>query len=271
MQNMRKGPLPDNGLEVMYRAATLGEPLRVRQGERVLFRLLSASGNMGISLALPGHRFRVVALDGNPVPATATVDALKLVVAERADVIVEMDNPGVWVFGSTDDADRAMGVGIVVEYADRSGKPQWIVPPRTAWDYTAFGRRQAAAAPDETIALKFEKIPGGRGGYNRWTINGKSWPDTSPLFTVQRGRRYRLVLDNHSGDEHPVHLHRHTFEVTKVSDRLVSGLMKDTISMPRFTQAEIDFVANDPGPTLFHCHHQDHMDEGFAGIIAYAG
>lgn len=40
--------------------------------------------------------------------------------------------------------------------------------------------------------------------------------------------------------------------------------------MPRFTQAEIDFGANDPGPTLFHCHHQDQLDEGFAGIIAYA-
>jgi FtsP/CotA-like multicopper oxidase with cupredoxin domain len=77
-------------------------------------------------------------------------------------------------------------------------------------------------------------------------------------------------MDNHSGDEHPVHLHRHTFELTKVGDRIVSGLLNDTISMPRFTQAEIDFVANNPGPSLFHCHHQDHMDEGFAGIITYA-
>lgn len=277
MQDIRKGPPPDNGLEVMYRAATLGErmlgqgePLRVRQGERVLFRLLNASGNMGISLALAGHRFRVIALDGNPVPTPTTVDVLKLDVAERADVIVEMDNPGVWVFGSTDDDDRGMGMGIVVEYENRRGEAQWIAPPRSAWDYAAFGRRQAAAAPDETIALRFEKIPGGRGGYNRWTINGKSWPETNPLFTVERGRRYRLVMDNHSGDEHPVHLHRHTFEVTKVGDRETSGLMKDTISMPRYSRAEIDFVADDPGPTLFHCHHQDHMDEGFAGIIAYA-
>ncbi len=278
MQDVRKGPPPDNGLEVMYRAATLGdrmlghgEPLRVRQGERVLFRLLNASGNMGISLALSGHRFRVVALDGNPVPTEATVDVLKLDVGERADVIVEMDNPGIWVFGSTDDDDRGMGMGIVVEYENRRGEPRWIQPARAAWDYAAFASTRAAAPPDETIALKFEKIPGGRGGYNQWTINGKSWPDTNPMFTVERGKRYRLIMDNDSGDEHPVHLHRHTFEVTKVGDRTVSGLMKDTISMPRFTQAEIDFVANHPGLTLFHCHHQDHMDEGFAGIIAYAG
>jgi FtsP/CotA-like multicopper oxidase with cupredoxin domain len=277
MQDMRKGPPPDNGLEVMYHAATLGdrmlghgEPVRVRQGEQVLFRILNANASMGVSLALPGHRFQVIALDGNPVPTQATVDVLKLDVAERADVVVEMNNPGVWVLGSTDDGDRNMGMGIVVEYENRSGGPQWITPPKAAWDYAAFARKEAATAPDETITLKFEKIPGGRGGYNRWTINGKSWPDTNPLFTVQEGKRYRLILDNHSGDEHPLHLHRHTFEVTRVGDKTMSGLMKDTISLPRFSRAEIDFVANNPGPTLFHCHHQDHMDEGFAGLITYS-
>jgi FtsP/CotA-like multicopper oxidase with cupredoxin domain len=276
MQDIRHGPPPDNGLEAMYAAATLGdrmlghgEPIRVRQGERVLFRLLNASGNMGISLALPGHRFTVMALDGNPVPTPLAVDVLKLDVAERADVIVEMNNPGVWVFGSTRDDDRTMGMGVVIEYENRGGEAQWKSPPDATWDYTVFGRKGPAAAPDETINLKFEKVPGGRGGYNRWTINGKSWPDTNPLFTVQHGKRYRLVMDNHSGDSHPVHLHRHSFEVTKVGDKPTSGVMKDSISMPRFSTAEIDFVANDPGPTFFHCHHQDHMDEGFAGLITY--
>jgi FtsP/CotA-like multicopper oxidase with cupredoxin domain len=260
----------------MYHAATLGdrmlghgEPIRVKQGERVLFRLLNASASMGTTLALPGHRFTVVALDGNAVPVPTTVDVLRLDVAERADVVVEMNNPGVWVFGSTDDMDRHMGLGIVVEYENQSGEPRWAAPKNARWDYTVFGNSGLAAEPDETIKLRFEKIPGGRGGYNRWTINGKSWPNTNPLFTVQQGKRYRLVMDNHSGDEHPVHTHRHTFEITKVGDKLTSGVMKDTISMPRFSTAEIDFVADDPGPTFFHCHHQDHMDEGFAGLITY--
>ncbi|MGH1590054.1 multicopper oxidase family protein [Methylobacterium phyllosphaerae] len=277
MQDMRKGPPPDNGLEAMYRSATLGdrmlghgEPVRVREGERVLFRILNANASMGISLALPGHRFQVIALDGNPVPVQAAVEVLKLDVAERVDVIVEMNNPGVWVLGSTKDDERGMGMGVVVEYANRQGEPHWIRPERDDWRYAAFARAGAAAAPDETIALRFEKIPGGRGGYNRWTINGKSWPDTDPLFTVQRGKRYRLVMDNHSGDEHPVHIHRHAFEVTKVGDQPMSGLMKDTISLPRFSKAEIDVVADAPGATFFHCHHQDHMDEGFAGLIRYA-
>ena len=277
MQDMRKGPPPDNGLEVMYHAATLGdrmlghgEPIRVREGQRVLFRLLNANASMPISLTLPGHRFRVIALDGNPVPTQGTVEVLKLDVAERADVIVEMTNPGVWVFGSTDDDDRAMGMGVVVEYKNRRGEPQWVKPQTSDWDYAAFARTDAAARPDDTIKLKFEKILGGRSGYNKWTINGKTWPATNPLFNVKEGKRYRLLMDNHSGDEHPVHTHRHTFEVTKVGGKSMSGLMKDTISMPRYSQAEIDFVANDPGDTFFHCHHQDHMDEGFAGLIKYS-
>ena len=93
-------------------------------------------------------------------------------------------------------------------------------------------------APDETISLTFEKVPGGRGGYNRWTINGKSWPDTNPLFRVREGGRYRLLLNNNSGDTHPVHMHRHTFEVTKVRDTAMSGLMKDTISLPRYSTGD---------------------------------
>ena len=276
MQDMRKGPPPDNGLEVMYHSATLGErmlghdePIRVRQGERVLFRLLNASATMDVSLALPGHRFTVIALDGNPVPAPATVEVLRLDVAERADVLVEMNNPGIWVFGATDDDDRNMGMGVVVEYENRSGEPAWHAPAKMDWDYTAFASKTSAKTPDETIKMTFEKVLGGRGGYNRWTINGKSWPDTNPLFTVQEGKRYRLVLNNNSGDSHPVHTHRHTFEVTKVGNTSISGLMKDTLYMARYSTAEIDFIADDHGPTLFHCHHQDHMDEGFAGLITY--
>jgi FtsP/CotA-like multicopper oxidase with cupredoxin domain len=85
----------------VYHSATLGqrmlghdEPITVRDGERVLFRLLNAGATMEVALALLGHRFTVLALDGNPVPTPASVEVLKLDAAERADGIVEMNNPG---------------------------------------------------------------------------------------------------------------------------------------------------------------------------------
>jgi FtsP/CotA-like multicopper oxidase with cupredoxin domain len=276
MQDIRQGPPPDNGLEVKYASASIndrmlghGEPLRVRQGERVLMRLLNASPTENVTLALTGHSFTVIALDGNPVPSPKSVSSLFLAPAERADVIVEMNRPGVWILGSIKEEDRAMGLGIVVEYAGERGAPQWSTPAERPWDYAIFGSNELVAAPDERIELRFEKIPGGRGGYNRWTINGKSWPSTNPLFITEAGKRYRLVMTNNSGDNHPVHLHRHTFEITRVGDKTTAGVMKDTVNMTRMSSLEIDFVADDPGPTLLHCHHQDHQDEGFMSVMTY--
>ena len=122
-----------HGFEVGYSLFSIngrmlghGEPIRVKPGERVLFHVLNGSATEIRSLALPGHRFEVVALDGNPVPTPAEVPVLWLGTAERVSAIVEMNHPGVWVLGDLADDDRGHGMGIVVEYAGRSGKPQWV-------------------------------------------------------------------------------------------------------------------------------------------------
>ena len=122
-----------------------GEPVRVKQGQRVLFHILNGSATENIKLALPGHRFQVVGMDGNPVPQPAMVDVLELGTAERIDVLVEMNNPGIWIFGTPKDDDRRDGMGIVVEYADKKGAPRWIKPPKQTWDYTIFGEDRAVA------------------------------------------------------------------------------------------------------------------------------
>jgi hypothetical protein len=82
---------------------------------------------------------------------------------------------------------RKMGLGVVVEYANQSGEPQWQNPPESPWDYGIFGTDRPVPAPDRRLELLFEKIPGGRGGYNRWTMNGRSWPATNPLLSTETG------------------------------------------------------------------------------------
>jgi FtsP/CotA-like multicopper oxidase with cupredoxin domain len=275
MQDLKKGPPPDNGFEVMYHAATFndkalghGEPIRVKTDERVLFHLLNASATDDVHLALPGHSFNIIALDGNPVPTPRAVPVLVLAPAERVDAIVEMKQPGVWVFGSVEDDVRGMGMGVVIEYAEQRGAPQWSKPSSSIWDYTVFGTNAATPEPNQRFNLAFEKIPGGHGGFNRWTINGKSWPDVDPLV-VQAGQRYKILLENKSGDDHPIHLHRHTFELTRIAGKTTTGIRKDTVNVPRRQSAEIDFVADDPGLTLFHCHMQLHMDFGFMALMKY--
>jgi FtsP/CotA-like multicopper oxidase with cupredoxin domain len=146
------------GYEVAYELFSIngkmlgvGEPIRVKEGERLLFHVLNASATEIRSLALPGHVFRVVALDGNPVPTPAEVPVLWLGTAERISAIVEMNHPGVFVMGDLSDDDRPHGMGIVVEYSGRKGEPQWAKPKPFRWDYTRFGKADAAATPpDET-------------------------------------------------------------------------------------------------------------------------
>lgn len=247
-----------------------GEPLRVKPGQRVLFHLLNASATRQVSLALPGHKFQIISLDGNPVPTQASVDVLQLAVAERADVIVEMNQPGVWIMGAPRDEDRTKGMGVVIEYAGQSGPPQWRPPVTAPWDYGIFAGAAPTSRPepDGRFELEFHMMPDDGRPFNKWTVNGKVFPDTEPL-RVTRGKRYRLALHNGHEDGHPIHLHRHLFEVVKIGDKPVAGLMKDTVNVPRDTTIEVDFVADNPGASLLHCHMQQHMDYGFKTLIQY--
>lgn len=265
------------GSDVGYKYATVndrmlgtGEPIRVKQGQRMLMRLLNASATENVVLALPGHRFTVLAMDGNPVPNPTSVEVLSLAVAERVDALVEMNTPGVWILGSTLAKTREMGLGIVIEYAGQAGNPVWKDPAPVQWDYTQFARVTPAPEPDETFVLTFRDIGPLHGSqFDTWTINNKSWPEIDPLM-VHTGKRYRLVFRNGSGDQHPLHLHRHTFEVTRIGSKHLSGLRKDVVNVMPLDTVEVDFVADNPGDTLWHCHQQLHMDYGFMQLIKYA-
>ncbi len=250
-----------------------GDPIRVRAGERVLFHVLNGSATEIRGLALPGHRFQIVALDGNPVPTALSTPVIWLGTAERVSAVVQMDNPGVWVLGDVGDDDRSHGMGVVVEYAGEKGAPRWMPPPKSGWDYTAFGRSGAAAAPpDETLDLTIAKNNAALDGFNQWTINGAAFSDKTmePMFKLRRGRRYRLRLHNASDDIHPIHLHRHSFELTGVAGRPTAGVVKDVVMLGGYQRVEVDFVADNPGRTLFHCHQQLHMDFGLMALFDYA-
>jgi FtsP/CotA-like multicopper oxidase with cupredoxin domain len=269
-----------HGFEVGYGSFTIngrmlgsGEPVRVKQGERVLFHVLNGSATEIRSLALPGHTFSVVALDGNSIPKPVSVPGLWLGTAERISTIVEMNHPGVWIMGDTANDDREHGMGIVVEYAGKSGKPQWIAPGKFPWNYAQFGNNGAAqSAPDQTLEMTFAKQNAAGDGFNLWTINGVAFSEQhmEPMFRLQKGKRYRLRMRNASDDIHPIHLHRHSFELTRVAGQSVSRVMKDVAMIGGYQEMEVDFVADNPGLTLFHCHQQLHMDFGFMALFDYA-
>jgi FtsP/CotA-like multicopper oxidase with cupredoxin domain len=271
----------DSSMDALYDYATFGgrmlghgDPIRVQQGQRILVHLLNASATVTHWIALSGHQLQVVAMDGNPVPRPAKISAVRLAPAERLDLMVEMDHPGVWIMGETRKEIRSMGMGIVFEYANQTGEAAWVEPPEQTWDYGLFAATAAETRqPDQRIPMLFESKFKGHGEFDYWTINGKSYPrppaKPDTIYHLEQGLRYRLVMKNRSADDHPIHLHRHTFEVTRLDGKPMSGLLKDVVQVNANSTAEVDFTANNPGATLFHCHQQTHMDFGFMTLFDY--
>jgi FtsP/CotA-like multicopper oxidase with cupredoxin domain len=266
-----------NGLEVGSMTYSIndkslgaGEPIRVREGQKLLLHLLNASAIENRRVALAGHKMKVIALDGNPVPKPQTVDSIFLGAGERADVVVEMTNPGIWILGGTEKLVRESGLGVVVEYRGQHMQPRWIAPPRRSWDYTIFGNEASASPqPSRTIEMIFEKIPGGAGKFNSWLVNGKPYPHDRE-FVLEKGARYRLIMRNRTDDAHPMHLHRHLWELAEINGKKTAGIIKDTVVVPYYGRATVDFTADQPGLSLFHCHLQQHMDYGFKALFRYA-
>src|SRR6202171_3567027 len=111
--------------------------------------VLNASAIENRSIALPGHQFHVLALDGNPVPVPQPTDQILIGPGERVDAYVEMSQPGIWILGAPEDEGRNAGLGIVIEYANQRRQPQWVPPGKASWDYTSFGKPAPGSSQDD--------------------------------------------------------------------------------------------------------------------------
>ncbi len=108
--------------------------------------------------------------------------------------------------------------------------------------------------------------------YNLFTINGKAFPATKPLM-VKQGERVRLRLINISSmGFHPMHLHGHQFKVVATDGNPVpeaAQLTKNVINVAPGESYDIEFVADNPGRWVFHCHELHHADAGMITLIQY--
>jgi FtsP/CotA-like multicopper oxidase with cupredoxin domain len=97
--------------------------------------------------------------------------------------------------------------------------------------------------------------------FNWLTMNGKAGPATTPLL-VKLGERVRIRFVNLGMDHHPIHLHGHQWVITGTE----GGRVPETAWYPNNTvlvgvaQArDVEFVADNPGDWLLHCHLPHHM------------
>lgn len=114
-----------------------------------------------------------------------------------------------------------------------------------------FQLRPNSSVPD-TLAME----------WNYLSFNGRCGPYTTPMV-CKLGERVRIRFVNFSViDHHPLHLHGHTFWVTGSE----GGRFPEPAWVPSnnvlvgVAQArEIEFIANNPGDWILHCHMFHHM------------
>jgi hypothetical protein len=113
--------------------------------------------------------------------------------------------------------------------------------------------------------------------FNWFTFNGKSAP-TIPTITVNQGDRVRIRLINSSMDNHPIHMHGHTWWVVGTEGGpipLSAQWPGNTVDVPPGASRDVEFVAWNPGLWFFHCHKVHHVMNAHAdvplGIMPHGG
>ena len=241
-------------------------------GERIRIRILNAASDTAFRVALGGHRLTVTHTDGFPVDPVEG-DAVLVAMSERYDVLVTVAGPGVFPLVARAEGKGNQALGVIRAASDADVPPADVRPDALAGRVISAGDLVATAGaalppglPDRTHRVV---LGGGTEGY-RWTINGKSHDPEShradDQLEVRQGEKVRVVFDNRTTMFHPMHLHGHTFQIDR---RGAPGPRKDSLIVRPDERVVFDFVADNPGQWMLHCHNLYHQAGGMATMVSY--
>ncbi|WP_179032278.1 multicopper oxidase family protein [Paenibacillus kribbensis] len=253
------------------------QPLQVTQGDTVRLRLINA-GYLSHSLHLHGHRYRIIATDGNPVsdPKWVKDKLLSIAPGERVDIEFQADNPGTWYLEEHGSSPRISNMKQRIQYTNEQGtndQPDPLTKLPTV-DLTNYGKSQKGRfSLNDVYDVSYTMNLGTRvqQGKQEYTINNKVYPDTEPL-SVQTGDKVKVRFVNTSAnDDHPMHLHGHTFQVLSKNGIPLKGspVYKDTLNVKPGEEYIVAFTANNPGDWMFHCHDLHHASAGMVTDLKY--
>ena len=212
-----------------------------------------------------GDRVRIILT--NKLPEATTLHLHGLEVATELDGVPHVNQPliepgksytyeftvhqeGTFFYHSHVGMQETMGmVGLFIIYP----KQQYV--PTVDRDFCLisqeFQLRPNSTVPD-TLAME----------WNYLTFNGRSGPYTTPMI-CKLGERVRIRFVNFSViDHHPLHFHGHTFWVTGSEGGRIpepAWVPSNNVLVGVAQAREVEFIANNPGDWVLHCHMFHHM------------
>jgi FtsP/CotA-like multicopper oxidase with cupredoxin domain len=238
----------------------------IAPGERQFWRIVNASGDGFLDLAIDNARWEIVALDGSPLGGPLhTAQHVSIPPAGRLEAIVTGPSAGAALrtrcvdTGPDGDPAPAMVLAHIVTGTGQSHLPPSSAAPRRqripVAALAALGRRP------EAVVIFTEDADG-------FYINARKYdPSDTAMFTVRVGSFAHWRVVNRTREVHPFHIHQVHFLTP-------DSLWLDTVTVPPGDSLDIVLDARNPvirGLSVFHCHMIRHEDKGMMAKVLFTG
>lgn len=254
--------------------ATLSKPqvISVNPGSLVRLRIINGSSSTNFYVKLQELEAQAIAFDGQPIYPLKSKQ-FELGIANRLDLLVRLPNTeGAYPILVQGEGTTMLG-GLVLatpkashpSLSEKTGEPAEAFTGKQQLKMRALKSLEKKKV-DKVLQVKL----GGDMFRYIWTINGKAWPDTTPL-EVKKGERVEIVFENATTMSHPMHLHGHTFQITEINGIGLEGTKCDTVLVLPKGIVKIQFDADNPGIWPLHCHNLYHQAAGMFTTLNYVG
>ncbi len=225
-----------------FNGTSPGPTIQVTEGDRV--RVI-VENHLPEATSMHWHGFEVpVAMDGTP-----DISQRPIKPGERFIYEWTLHQNGTYFYHSHLAMQEMMGMlGAFIMH------PKIAEEPRVDKDFVIL-LQEYAVLPNNTIPNTMNME------FNWLVFNGKAGPAATPLI-VRLGDRVRIRWINLGMDHHPIHLHGHTFHVTGTEGGRVpktAWIPGNTVLVGVAQARDFEFVANNPGDWMLHCHLPHHM------------
>jgi len=274
-----------------------------KAGETVRLRLINASASTYFYVRLGQAPMKVVSADGVDIEPVQAQELL-MGMAETYDVLFKVpENKNYELKVSAQDgtggASGWIGQGEKVAAPQRA-RPDLYAPMNHSMDHSQMNHEEMdhegmdhgdmdhgdmdssrqvqtlqvddikaltkASLPPQAPRREFKLVLDGDMRRYVWHINGKAIHEDMNIF-INTGEVVRFVYVNNSMMHHPMHLHGHFFRVLNQFGDY--SPLKHTVDVPPHGTRTIEFVADEPGQWMLHCHNLYHLKTGMARVVKY--
>lgn len=247
------------------------EVVRVKPGEKVRLRVINGSSATNFFISLGDLEGDAIAVDGSRIQPLRGSE-FELAVAQRIDIVVTIPMQGSYfpILAQGEGTDKQ--TGLVLDTNSSQPLPKLLAKTSSkagaltnAQEMRLRALHPLAKKPvDRQIMMEL----GGNMASYVWTLNGKAWPETTTVI-AKKGERVEIVFKNVTFMSHPMHLHGHVFQVTKINETSFEGALRDTVLVGPNSSVSIQFDADNPGVWPLHCHILYHLEAGMFTVLRY--